>query len=296
MAESTVIKFYICNSFTDKAFEGNPAGVVFDDTRSLSASQMQKIAAQLNMVDTSFVFPSSSHDAVCEMRYFTPLKELPMTGHPTLAAWWVMRHKNRIPVDHSPKIKTPAGVIEVEEIGQETFLSQRKPDFTAISEEDVNMLLTVFSLKKSDLLDFPVMGVNAGLGHIVFGVKNLDILYGLKFGIDGLKTICDRYHLQEAQIFTQDVLDKDNDLHTRNLCPRYGAEDPACGNGNAALGAYYLQFIAQSDRNIMLNAEQGYVMNKPSLVKIRAIKNDSGDYQVKIGGRAVIMAEGTMFL
>lgn len=291
-----MIKFYICNSFTDKAFEGNPAGVVFDDTRSLSDSQMQKIAAQLNMVDTSFVFPSVSHDAACEMRFFTPHKELPMTGHPTLAAWWVMKHQNKLPVNYLPKIKTTGGIIEIEEIGQEIFLSQKKANFIAISDKDINTLLTVFSLKKQDLLDFPVMGINTGLGHIVFGVKNLDILYRLKFGIDGLKNICDLYNLQEAQIFTQEVLDKNNDLHTRNLCPRYGAEDPACGNGNAALGAYYLKFIAQGDKSIMLNAEQGHVMSKPSLIKIKGAKSSGDDYQIKIGGRAVIMAEGTMLL
>ncbi len=287
-----MLKFYICNSFTQRSFEGNPAGVVFDDEGSLGCDMMQKIAAQLNLVETTFVLPSDHERFSCNMRYFTPLKELPITGHPTLAAWQIMLNTKRVSPQGQHKIKTQGGTINIEQERGSIYLSQSSPVFTEIVQDGVEEVLSVFSLAKEDLLDYPIAGVNAGLGHLIFGVKDIKTLFKMSFELDALKGVCHKYELQEAQIFSLETVDNQNTLHTRNFCPREGLEDPACGNGNAALGGYFLKYIEPDTGNIMLKAEQGHIINKPSLIEIKAKRKADG-YDIQIGGKAVLMAEGS---
>ena len=290
------MKFYICNSFTNIAFEGNPAGVVFDDECTLSDTIMQKIAAQLNLVETVFVLPSSDRQYAFQMRYFTPFKELPMAGHPTLAAWHVLLKQNKVSEQGQYKVLTAGGVIDIEKRDRSIFLSQKKPSFMTINQSEKDDVLSVFSLKLSDLLEFPIVGVNSGLGHLVFGVKTLDTLMNMKFDINSLKGLCERYGLREAQIFCPEVFKSQNTIHTRNFCPRHGLEDPACGNGNAALGAYYMKYVESESSHIAINVEQGHIVEKPALIEVSGRKIAKDSYDIQIGGNAVLMAEGHFYL
>ena len=87
--------FYIVNAFTDKPFGGNPAGV-FLNASGLSDQQMQAIAKQLNLVETVFITPLNAKEADFELRYFTPHKELPIAGHPTIAAWCALAYAGQV--------------------------------------------------------------------------------------------------------------------------------------------------------------------------------------------------------
>ena len=77
--------FFVVNSFAEKAFGGNPAAV-FLDGEGLVEAVMQSIARQMNLIETVFVFRPDAKEKDLRFRYFTPLEELPVAGHPTIAA------------------------------------------------------------------------------------------------------------------------------------------------------------------------------------------------------------------
>lgn len=107
--------FYVVNSFAEKMFGGNPAAV-FVKADGLEQSAMQLIARQMNLVESAFVFSSKEKDYDFYFRYFTPLKELPITGHPTIAAVIALIEDNQIDITKQKiyKIKTNAGIKQID--------------------------------------------------------------------------------------------------------------------------------------------------------------------------------------
>jgi trans-2,3-dihydro-3-hydroxyanthranilate isomerase len=105
-----------------------------------------------------------------------------------------------------------------------------------------------------------------------------------------LDKLCSRFGVLEAQLFCFETKNSNLDLHTRNLCPREGMEDPACGVGNGALGAYLAKFKFPGRSEIYLKAEQGHIVNMPSVIHIKV--SVSGDnYKIDIGGSAKIISK-----
>lgn len=82
------------------------------------------------------------------------------------------------------------------------------------------------------------------------------------------------------------------DFHTRNICPREGIEDPACGVGNSALVAYLMKNGVLTESLVEICAEQGYIEQMPSVIRVRGIREDNGSFSLSIGGSGVLMVKG----
>lgn len=148
----------------------------------------------------------------------------------------------------------------------------------------------VVNLKEDDIdKTYPAAAVDAGLGHLIFCVRSMDALMKMKFQPDELKALCNRAGVSECQIFCFEAYEKGMDAHTRNLCPRFGLEDPACGNGCAALGAYYARYIDENKHH--LSFEQGHIVNMPSVIEV--LTTPQG---IMIGGNAQLMQEGVIYV
>jgi len=116
-------------------------------------------------------------------------------------------------------------------------MQQQEPQFLGIAS-DRALVAEVFGVREDDLAsDLPVQAVDTGLGHIIVPLKSLDSLMRVQRNIEPLRQLCASLKVREAQLYCLKVRDPALDLHTRNLCPRDGIEDPACGVGNGALGA-----------------------------------------------------------
>lgn len=288
---SKQIKFEVINSFTEERFEGNPAGVVHYKNNQLSPQDMQKIAKQLNLVETVFVHQSIDKSYDFELNYYTPYKELPIAGHPTIAAWISICDKYTHISSGEYLQKTMKGVQKIEISRNpvlEIWMQQSEPYFIKI-EESVKEIADVFNLNKSDIISDSILGVDTGLGHLIFEVNSLEALNKIKRNIVPLKEICNKYNLNEAQIFCYETYDQKNDIHTRNICPRDGIEDPACGVGSGALLAYMLK--QQSVNKLQLSIEQGNIIDMPSVIKSFG-KREGEKYSVSIGGTGIKMIEG----
>ncbi|MGE5473965.1 MAG: PhzF family phenazine biosynthesis protein [Ignavibacteriales bacterium] len=293
-------EFIVVNSFAEKSFGGNPAAV-FVNADGLETSIMQLIARQMNLVETAFVFPSTENDHDFRFRYFTPLKELPITGHPTIAAIIALIENKQIDVENKPvyRIKTNVGIKQIN-IGRNQFgpvvtMEQQKPRFLEIVNDRKNVA-DILGLDLGDLInELPIQAVDTGLGHIIVPVKSLDALMRVQRKIEPLKNLCASLGVMEAQVFTFETYEQDKTLHTRNICPREGIEDPGCGVGNGALGAYLIKHYYKDEAKASIRAEQGNIVNMPCVIEtVASRKGDEID--VSIGGNGKVMIEGTFLL
>ncbi|MBL7663308.1 PhzF family phenazine biosynthesis protein [bacterium] len=293
--------FYVVNAFANQPFYGNPAGV-FPSAKGLSDEQMQAIAKQLNLVETVFVLPATEQGIDFQLRYFTPHQELPLAGHPTVATWSALASGGHIDLSNKQVFQqqTKRGIqtIELEQIGESVrvLMQQPEPKFLGVVEQR-SRVAEIFSLKEEDLLPgLPVEAIDTGLGHIVFGVNSLDALMRVRRNIAPLKQLCAEYNVAEAQIYCEETYDAALSLHTRNICPREGIEDPACGVGNSALLAYLMKNKVYSERTVEINAEQGHVEKMPSTIYVRGSFDNQGKIALAIGGTGVLMVKGEFFV
>ncbi|MFW2491939.1 PhzF family phenazine biosynthesis protein [Clostridium chromiireducens] len=294
-------KFYVINSFGDKSFQGNPAAI-FLDASSLDTIKMQSIAKQLNLIETVFIFNNQDDLSFdFQLRYFTPTQELPLAGHPTIAAFIALEASSLINVAEKSKyrIKTEAGI-------QEMTVCKEQNDLIVMMEAKVPVFYPVVSdkfkvakvlgLDVSDIMDeLPIQPVDTGLGHLIIPIKSLESLMKVKRNVNELKELCEKLNVREVQVFTLETYRKEFDIHTRNICPREGIEDPGCGIGNAALGAYLLKNKYIGKQEIRIKAEQGAIVNMPCIIEIHAY--ETGDeINVQVGGKGKIMIKGEFFI
>ena len=258
------IKFYVANSFARTNRGGNPAGVVVD-SECLDDQEMQFIARQLNLVETVFIsWDKASHEI--DLRFFTPDKELPVAGHPTIAAFTVLiRDYFKEPAEGEYIIRTKGGRQPVSVIKSHSNYVVRMTQNTASflgEESNIARVADILGIDKDDIVpDLPVQAVDTGLGHLVVPVKSIESLNRLVRKADLLRELCQSHGVREVQAFT--VIES-NVVQTRNICPKQGLEDPACGMGNGALGAYLLKNCYDGQESLCVEALQGDIVSMPS--------------------------------
>ncbi|MCT4594214.1 MAG: PhzF family phenazine biosynthesis protein [Anaeromicrobium sp.] len=291
-------EFYVVNSFGKKSFEGNPAAI-FVDGNEINEKNMQAIARQMNLVETVFIMESDNEKEYdFQLRYFTPIKEVPIAGHPTVAAFIALEDSGKIDISNRDKyiIKTKAGLkaIKLHKDNGKTIvmMESSKPVFYQ-EIIDSHKVAKVLGLDVDDLIeDLPVEPVHTGLGHVIVPVKSMDALMKVKRNIKELKELCSGVNMSEAQVFTFETYDKISHIHTRNICPRNGIEDPGCGIGNAAVSAYLLKNKYPNEGQIRLKAEQGTIVNMPCVIETYTIRDESNHIRVLVGGTGIVMIKG----
>ncbi|WP_028777543.1 PhzF family phenazine biosynthesis protein [Shimazuella kribbensis] len=285
--------FMVVNSFTGREGVGNPAAI-FYDAHLIDEAYLQPIAKQLNLVETVFVYPSKVADF--HFRYFSPTEEIPVAGHPTVAAFLALDELQRIDgkKKENYRIETRAGIRQVRmvEKDEETkvYMKQAEPVYSSVIQEREKIAQTL-GITEGDLLpDYPILSVDLGLQHLIVPVQSLAALLSIKRDIASLGNLCEHLGAKEVQAFTFETIHPHADVHTRNICPREGIEDPACGMGNAALGAYFQQ-IDRFVGRFPIIAEQGEVVDMPCEMEI-----DGKENALWIGGMGKVVIQGEYFV
>ncbi|MES4791825.1 MAG: hypothetical protein C4321_01510 [Chloroflexota bacterium] len=174
----------IIDAFTTRPYTGNPCGVI---TRAdgLSEEQMQQIARELNASETAFVFPSRR--AKFRVRFFTPTKEIPLTGHPTIATMHALVEEGRIDLSGGPVRVTqelnigllPVDIYLDEERNIRVVMTQARPEFGR--RLDRNVIAEGLGIAPSDICsDSPVQVVSTGTPQAMVPVRSLEVLRRLK--------------------------------------------------------------------------------------------------------------------
>jgi len=287
-------KFYQVDVFTRDPFGGNPLAV-FPDAAGLSDSSMLQIAREMNLSETTFVFPAEWSGVDFEVRIFTPGKEIPFGGHPIIGTANVLQLAGKRGRDpHLMRLGTKIGPIEVTAENEYLYMKQLLPSFEDC-DVDANMVAQAFSLSPDEIESrWPIQIVSTGLPAILVPLKNCEALAKIKPSLPDLEKILTDTDL--IYLFALENPDIEATVYSRAFAPFIGIpEDPATGSVAGALGSYLVKHRVIADEyaeNILIR--QGIEMGRPSslLVRIGAYEGNIGSVQV--GGTARLIIEGVL--
>ncbi len=294
--------------FTQTPLAGNPLAI-FPDARGLNDTEMQGLAREMNLSETTFVFPREAATEAREgkkVRIFTVEAELPFAGHPTLgtALYLYASDSNQTkPSEISLDLK--AGKILVrftansenagwESVDGQVFgeMRQRDPEFgTPLPREEVARVIGIAVDEIPS--EWPIQPVSTGLTFTIVPFRNRETLSDLKFS-----------YIQAAEF-----LKKTGANFFYFLCPErhegvfeararmffYGGEDRATGSAAGCAASWMAQHgIAKSDESVMIR--QGIECGRPSEMHVRATREGERVTNVRVGGYGVEILRGTVAL
>lgn len=300
-------RFITADVFTSRPLEGNPLAV-FPDARGLSDNLMQRIARELNLSETVFVFPPDEPQSSRCLRIFTPKAELPFAGHPTVGAAYVLAALGEIPLTGAE-----TRIVFEEGVGPVPVLircEEGRPVFTQLSvarlpEEgptppEASELAEMLSLAPDDVLslgeDNP-QGFSCGNPFLFIPLRGREALRRARLRIDIWEEVLSGGWTGKVYLFCREPELSGSHIRARMFSPELGiGEDPATGAAVSALGGYLGIRAPERDGTLTWIVEQGFEMGRPSLLHLEVDKRGGEITGVRVGGNSVLISEGTMEL
>ena len=289
----------ILDAFTDHPFFGNPCGVV-PDAEGLTDDEMQKIARELNLPETSFVLKSDKADF--RVRYFTPRYELGFAGHPTIATSYMLALEGMTGLDkpvNTIQLEFNIGVLPVDLLAENgkpvsAVMTQSSPEYCDTVEPE-EFAACFKDLSASDLADgIKPQVVGTGSKFLIASLKDLDKLAVLEMNREKLCEVVDRVGVNAAYVFTPYGYDPKTGMHGRLRDPRGTFEDPFTGAAVGAAGAYMVRYKLTDREEIAV--EQGNFVGRPGHGTLYIHQEQDKITSVKLGGCAVKVSDGYMLL
>lgn len=297
------LNFQIVDAFADKAFGGNPAGVVvlpvggdFPDDET-----MRKTAAELRYSETAFIKPLGKDRF--RIRYFTPVAEVALCGHATIGGFHALRDMGVVPEGMTASAETRSGTLEVA-VGREAILMDmaeprafERLDGTEQLEEVYGVMgLTAAGQgavwRKPGRVLLP-RKVSTGLTDIMLPVADEAALERIAPDFPVLANLSRKHGVAGIHAFTCNA--EDGRIHARNFAPLYGIdEEAATGTANGAL-VYDLHLGGLVELDRVYTVVQGEKMGRPSRISARVTLKD-GKPLVRVGGPAVTLVRGEIDL
>lgn len=287
------------DAFTTEPLTGNPCAIVLD-ADDMDEGTMQRVAREMNLSETSFVFESDRADF--GVRYFTPAEEVPLAGHPTIATGWALAETGRISVAGSGTTVTfelRVGPIEVElqaDDGrlQRVVMTQKKPEF--LRRYDPAKVLPVFGIAGDGLLEgFEIQTVSTGTPQLMIPVRDLDVLRALRVDVEALNDLRRAGDFFSAHLFTPNGVTDEGDTFARHFAgPPDLFEDPFTGSATGGMSAYMWRYGLLDEPRY--TAEQGHWMGRPGKASVEVVGPREDIETVRVGGPAVTVVEGELML
>jgi trans-2,3-dihydro-3-hydroxyanthranilate isomerase len=305
--ERRLLRFYQADVFTDLAFGGNPVAVVPDAT-GLGDRELQQIAREMNLSETVFVLPPTDPAAAAKIRIFTPSREIPFAGHPVLGTFFVLGTLGLLPLKEPVTravYECNIGSFPVELHARKgeivrVVMTQPKPQFLGTIEpvKDLFEVAKALGLTKGQITgtNLPVEVVSTGLPVLIVPVRTLTAVRSIVPDVTAINDLCARFGANGIMVFTTMTVEELSSVHTRMFASPIGVtEDPATGSASGALGAYLVQNgVVEVGPTTEIIAEQGYEVDRPSRILVQVESDDDAIQEVKVGGQAVMMVEGTL--
>ena len=282
--------------FSSKPLEGNSLAVL-SDGRGLSDVEMQLVAKEMNLSETTFIFPRDAgveRERGVRVRIFTVEEELPFAGHPTLGTAFFLRgntgakevvlelNVGRVPVRFENSNGEPA-------FGE---MTQIDPEFGQRHEVEAVARATGLSVGDFDS-NFPIQTVSTGVPFTVVPLKSLAVAQNLRVDAQRAAEYLEKTGGKFMYFVTRETVDPAAGLHARMIF--YNGEDPATGSAAGCTAAWMVAHgVAQPDQRVLI--EQGVEMKRPSRISVRASRSDNRIVNVRVGGNAVEVIRGEVFL
>jgi len=274
--------YVVADAFTDTPLCGNPVAV-FTDAKGLSARDMQRIARELNLSETTFVFPPQG-EGDYHVRIFTPVNELPFAGHPTLGTAAVLgqTYPKRELVMETGMGPVPF-VLERDTQGAVASVMMEQPIPTWSSYELEELMLEGLGLRSSTL---PVEIYRNGPRHVFVGLPSLADLSAVKPDL--------RILAQLPDVAINCFAGSASNWRMRMFSPAYGvAEDAATGSAAGPLALHLIRH-GQADFGQLVEIEQGVEMGRRSVMQATVLGTLENLGPIRVSGSATIVAQGSL--
>jgi trans-2,3-dihydro-3-hydroxyanthranilate isomerase len=290
------LDFVQMDVFTSEPLQGNQLAV-FTDARGLGDAEMQRIARETNLSETTFVFPRDEQTEAREgvhVRIFTTEEELPFAGHPTLGTAAVLRSmRNAGLVDLALKV----GKIRVNFTKAEADLpygEMRQNDPVFGSKHSFDEIAKIGGLSPHDIqADVPIQTVSTGNAFIIVPVRSLEAMSRLNFDQRRAQAYLDRSDGKFFYWICAEATSPEAQFHARMVF--YHAEDPATGSAAGPAIAYLVRYgLAKSEERVVI--EQGVEIKRRSHMFVSAKRDGERITDVRVGGYSVEIARGTYLL
>jgi len=301
-------EFIQVDVFTQTPLAGNPLAV-FPDARGLNDQEMQALAREMNLSETTFIFPRDAATEAGEgkkVRIFTVEEELPFAGHPTLGTalyLYASESNSKKPAHITLDLK--AGKIPVyftansenagaNRVDGQVFgeMRQGDPEFgTTFSREEVARVIGIAVDEISS--EWPIQPVSTGLTFTIVPFRNRQTLSDLKFSYTQAAEFLKNTGANFFYFLCPER--REGGLEARARMFFYGGEDPATGSAAGCAASWMVQHgVAKTDEQVLIR--QGIECRRPSEMYVRATREEGRVTDVRVGGYAVEMLRGTVAL
>ena len=289
------IPFYQVDVFSNKLFGGNPLAV-FLNGENFKEDQLQQVAREMNLSETTFVFPSSHPDAHFDVRIFTPGKEIPFAGHPTLGTAFVLKYSGLFTNKTNKLILNFKGGLISVHLQKDGIIMMETPAGKILKTiSNTKEIADTLGLKPKNIEpNLPIQIVTTGFPALLVPIESIGAMKEIILDLALLKPLLREEKADMIYPFTRQTFDQENSIHARGFAPFIGIpEDPGTGSVASALG-YYLNEKNSKEKRIII--EQGYEMKRPSNIFVEIDDVEGRTNEIRVGGKVRLVFKGTLYL
>jgi trans-2,3-dihydro-3-hydroxyanthranilate isomerase len=288
-------RFVTLDVFTARRFAGNPLAVVLD-AEHLETTDMQAIAHEFNHPETVFVFAPGDPAHRARIRIFTPGRELPFAGHPTVGTAVLLGLRDGGGAGREIVLEEPIGAVHcmletsANGGGGARFAIPQLPAEVGPVAEDA-IIAAALGLAPAEIGDLRPARWSAGMPFTFVPVSS-------RAGVERCHPDLARFDSAfgaggAAYVFCRQTVEPGHGFHARMFAPGMGIpEDPATGSAAAAFAGLLASHLLDGTHAVTI--EQGYEMGRPSLIRVVAVVEAGRVLSASIGGDAVVVTEGTI--
>jgi trans-2,3-dihydro-3-hydroxyanthranilate isomerase len=290
------VPFQTVDVFTDRKFGGNPLAVI-PDARGLSTGQMQAIAAEFNLAETTFVLPPADPAHTAHVRIFTPKSEMPFAGHPNVGTAFVLARMGR-PGDRFV-FEEKAGLVPLDltrDNGVVVAARLAAPQLLTLGETIAPELVAqAVGLDPRDIVGEPIVA-STGNNFLFAEVSSRAVLKAATYNMDVFRRHLPMDRTVGVHLYVA-AQEEGVEIQTRMFAPLYAVpEDPATGSANISLIGLLAARDPRPDLVLTKTIGQGFDMGRPSILDASTEKKAGRVAATYIGGRCVPMLSGTIDL
>jgi trans-2,3-dihydro-3-hydroxyanthranilate isomerase len=250
----------------------------------------------MHFSETTFILSDEERNGGYDVRIFTPAREMPFAGHPTLGTAYVIRHAildetvNEITLNL--KLAQIAVTFERTKKNETLWMEQIPPTFGNTFDKAKTAQMLNLNVKDIDS-KYPIQEVSTGVPFIIVPIKTLNAVKRARIDKAVLQELTKETQ-RGVLIFCPQTYKKENNLNVRVFVDLFGVpEDPATGSGNGCLAGYLSKHHYFGDNVVNARVEQGYEIGRPSLLYLKAREKEN-KIQINVGGKVVMVANGKL--
>ena len=298
-------RFVTLDVFASVPFGGNQLAV-FPDASGIPEEALLNITREFNFAEVTFCYPPANPAHSKRVRIFTPAREIPFAGHPTVGTAIALVELGLVGAGGESKLVLEEGVGPIPVTVKKTAGSPAFAQFTTAKLAEVGpatpsrgVLAEILSIDAEDILATPMapQNVSCGLPFLMVPLRSVDAVSRSRVRMEKWETTLKSAWAPDIFLFARTPEGSDAHIHARMYGPGVNVpEDPATGSANACLAGYLAARASQQDGTLVWKVDQGVEMGRPSRILVQLRKDGDTLVHGGIGGDAVILGQGTLDL